>query len=82
MCMWEGFHDAHTLTHTRTQTRGNQHTGRMYSNECSHTPTHTHTHTHTHIDIGTMGLPSLETMGVWGASFLASHVCWGGGGGA
>ena len=70
MCVWEGFHDIHT--------HGNQHIGRMCSHICSHTPTHPHTHID--IGIGTMGLPSLQAMGVCGGgSFLASHVWYGGG---
>ena len=54
----------------------------MYGHSCSHTPTHTHTHTHIDIGTSTMGLPSLQAMGVCvGGSFLASQVCCGGGGG-
>ena len=70
------------MTHTHTHTHGNQHSGHMYSHRWSHTPRHAHTHTHTDIGIGTMGLPSLQAMGVCvgGGAFLASHVCYGGGG--
>ena len=87
MCVREGFHHTHTHTHT-----WNQHIGRMHSHRCSHTPTHARTHTPTHIDIGigTMGLPSLQAMGVWGGlSLLRTFVmggglesCWGRGGGS
>ena len=79
----------HTHTHTwKTNTLGTC----IVICAPTHPRTHTHTHTHTHIDIGigTMGLPSLQAMGVGGGVFpgfarllwgAGLESCWGRGGG-
>ena len=45
----------------------------------THPRTHTHTYTHIDIGIGTMGLPSLQAMGVGGGLSLLRTFVMGGG---
>ena len=51
---------------------------------CARTHTHKHTHARTHVDIGTgtVGLPSLQTLGWGGGRFACVKHFSGGGGGA
>ena len=46
----------------------------------THPRTNTHTHTHIDIGIGTMGLPSLQAMDVWGDLSVLGMFLMGGGG--
>ena len=73
MCVWEGFHDTHTHTHTRR----NLHIGCMYRQMCSHTHPRARRHTHFDIGIGTVWPPSLQAVAVRGLSFFRTFVTGG-----
>ena len=65
-----------THTHTHTHTWKPTHWAHVWS----YVLTHTHTRTHIDIGIGTMGLPSLQAMGVGGGGFPCfARLLWEGG---